>query len=151
MVNPRQYDDIVQIEEELLNRIKDDWQNFGPYEVKDFRLARTLTPDAQLPILALGITDVEVRYFVGGSYPVFRGMVAVIVPFRGTQRNIKALWELGQRVAGILTKNANTDHWTDLSILNIRVHRGEEEPPRWEAVTITFTLKATPRNLTSTP
>jgi len=145
-LNPRLYDDIVKVEDELLRAIKDEWEKVGPYKVNDFRLARTLTRDVKLPVLALGITEVDLNYFVGGSYPVFRGMVAVVVPFEGTQRNIKALWELGQRVAGILTKHANTSFWSDLSVLNIRVHRGEDEPPRWEAVTVTFTLRANPRS-----
>jgi hypothetical protein len=139
------YDDIKDIEAALLDTIRNEWQDYGPYKVNAFKLAKTLSMVDKPPLVALGFIGVDMNYFVGGSYPTFRGMVAVIIPFKGTKEATEALWELGQRVAGILLKNANTDLWSDMSILNIRIHSSEEQPPRWEAVTVTFTLKAVPR------
>lgn len=143
--DPRLYDDIKAIETALLDTLRTEWATVGPFRVNAFKLAKTLSMDDKPPLVALGITEVDMTYFVGGSYPVFRGMVAVVIPFKGTKETTEALWELGQRVAGILTKNANTDLWSDLSILNIRVHSSEEQPPRWEAVTVAFTLRGVPR------
>jgi hypothetical protein len=143
--DPRLYDDIKAIETALLETLRTEWRDYGPFKMNAFKLAKTLSMDDKPPLLAVGITEVDMTYFVGGSYPTFRGMVAVVIPFKGTRETTEALWELGQRVAGILTKNANTDLWSDLSIVNIRVHSGEEQPPRWEAVTVAFTLKAVPR------
>jgi hypothetical protein len=143
--DPRIYDDIKVIETTLLETLRAEWATVGPFRVNAFKLAKTLSMDDKPPLVAVGITEVDMVYFVGGSYPVFRGMVAVVIPFKGTRETTEALWELGQRVAGILTKNANTDLWSDLSIVNIRVHSSEEQPPRWEAVTVAFILKAVPR------
>ena len=143
--DPRLYDDIKAIETALLETLRNEWRDYGPFKMNAFKLAKTLSMDDKPPLVAVGITEVGMTYFVGGSYPTFRGMVAVVIPFKGTKETTEALWELGQRVAGILTKNANTALWSDLSIVNIRVHSSEEQPPRWEAVTVTFTLKALPR------
>jgi hypothetical protein len=143
--DPRIYDDIKAIETALLETLRNEWRDFGPFKVNAFKLAKTLSMDDKPPLVAVGIIGVDMTYFVGGSYPTFRGMVAVVIPFKGTKETTEALWEMGQRVAGILTKNANTDLWSDMSILNIRIHSSEEQPPRWEAVTVTFILKAVPR------
>ncbi len=151
-VNPRVYDDIVAAEQRLLELIKQEWETAGPYRVapNNFRLARTLGVDVELPAVVLGVSRVEFRYFLNGVYPIVRGAVFVLIPWQGTAQTVEALYKLGSRVAGVLLKHANTDLWTDLTPTGIEF--GQEagaQPPRWESVEVRFTLRLRPRTLNS--
>ncbi len=143
-------DPLLAAERYLAHIVRTEWERHGNIRIKGVVVARTLVSELSLPAIVVGLVPpYERRPVIGGEIPVARFIVAGLVPWVGTVEARLELQKMACRLAGILLSHHKTSRWHNLEIVNVQVMGGEEQPPRWEAVTITCDAYLNPITLTS--
>lgn len=136
---PNLNDVCQKVEARIVEIFKAEWEKVGNVKVKTIQPAHTTVDwgSTALPAIFIEVSDLTLRGFVGGAYPLITVTVSGVLPWRATVDIVEQLRKMGDRIATVLLNHIKEENlWNDLAIESVSFRAEEAEAPRWRAVAV---------------